>query len=311
MSSRQVVFSSAAMAVVVVAGSWLAVSTFPLTEVVAAQGRSGGPGVAAAVGEPGPLERQAKPITPENPIPRRTFSVVPQNPGDDSPGTVVVSLRIVVDRQGRVAEVRSATGSREIAFVGAGRGTRSVMAQTVAPPSPSFVKAAIDAVRQWQYDPPASGPVAFDVAFGFSPGAEPRLLSHGSPSFFGAVSGAINSVTPGILPVPPPPPPPPPPLPPGFEGAVRVGGQIMVPQKVKHVNPVYPPIAQSARVQGVVIVELIIDREGRVADGRVLRSIPLLDQAALDAVAQWEFTPTRLNGTPVPVIMTATVQFTL
>ena len=92
---------------------------------------------------------------------------------------------------------------------------------------------------------------------------------------------------------------------------MRVGGNIHLPQKVKHVNPVYPPIAQSARVQGVVIVEVIIDREGRVGYSRILRSIPLLDQAALDAVNQWEFTPTLLNGAPVPVIMTATVQFTL
>jgi protein TonB len=48
-----------------------------------------------------------------------------------------------------------------------------------------------------------------------------------------------------------------------------------------------------------------------VQDARVLRSIPLLDQAALEAVKQWEFTPTTLNGVPVPVIMTVTVQFTL
>jgi periplasmic protein TonB len=48
-----------------------------------------------------------------------------------------------------------------------------------------------------------------------------------------------------------------------------------------------------------------------VQDARVLRSIPLLDAAALDAVKQWEFTPTLLNGVPVPVIMTVTVQFTL
>ena len=80
---------------------------------------------------------------------------------------------------------------------------------------------------------------------------------------------------------------------------------------MKHVAPVYPPVAQSARVQGVVILELIIDRDGRVGYSRILRSIPLLDQAAIDAVSQWEFTPTMLNGAPVPVIMTATVQFTL
>ena len=73
----------------------------------------------------------------------------------------------------------------------------------------------------------------------------------------------------------------------------------------------YPAIAQSARVQGIVIIEATIAPNGKVTDTKVLRSIPLLDQAALDAVKQWEFTPTLLNGVPVPVIMTVTVQFTL
>jgi protein TonB len=84
-----------------------------------------------------------------------------------------------------------------------------------------------------------------------------------------------------------------------------------MPAKTKHVAPVYPPIAQSARVQGVVITELVIGEDGKVQDARILRSIPLLDQAAIDAVRQWEFMPTLLNGSPVPVLMTATVQFTL
>jgi protein TonB len=64
-------------------------------------------------------------------------------------------------------------------------------------------------------------------------------------------------------------------------------------------------------VQGVVIIEATIDTEGRVRNAFVLRSIPLLDQAALDAVRQWEFEPVQLNGVPKPVIMTVTVNFTL
>jgi protein TonB len=74
---------------------------------------------------------------------------------------------------------------------------------------------------------------------------------------------------------------------------------------------VYPSIAQSARVQGVVILEATIGVEGRVQDVKVLRSIPLLDQAAIDAVKQWQYTPTTLNGVPVPVVMTVTVTFAL
>jgi protein TonB len=92
---------------------------------------------------------------------------------------------------------------------------------------------------------------------------------------------------------------------------VRVGGNIQAPKKTHDARPVYPPIAQSARVQGIVIIEATIGPSGKVESAKVLRSIPLLDQAALDAVKQWVFTPTLLNGVPVPVIMTVTVQFTL
>ena len=76
-------------------------------------------------------------------------------------------------------------------------------------------------------------------------------------------------------------------------------------------SPVYPPDAQAARVQGVVIIEARIEPDGSVSEARVLRSIPMLDDAAVDAVRSGEFTPTLLNGVPVPVIMTATVNFTL
>jgi protein TonB len=92
---------------------------------------------------------------------------------------------------------------------------------------------------------------------------------------------------------------------------LRFGGNIRPPQRTKNVNPVYPAIAQSARVQGIVIIEATIGANGDVTNARVLRSIPLLDQAALDAVRQWQFSPTLVNGVPVAVIMTMTVQFSL
>ena len=90
-----------------------------------------------------------------------------------------------------------------------------------------------------------------------------------------------------------------------------MGGNIAAPKKLKDVPPVYPPLAQQARVQGVVIIEATIGGDGAVRNTRVLRSIPLLDAAALDAVRQWEFAPTLLNGVAVPVIMTVTVNFSL
>jgi TonB family protein len=115
------------------------------------------------------------------------------------------------------------------------------------------------------------------------------------------------------------PPPPPPPAPPGSPdgtasggGApVRVGGNIKTPTKIKDVRPVYPPEAHAAGIAGMVILEVVIDTTGNVETAKVLRSIPLLDQAAIDAVRQWQFTPTHLNGAAVPVIMTVTVNFTI
>ena len=91
----------------------------------------------------------------------------------------------------------------------------------------------------------------------------------------------------------------------------RVGGTIRAPQKIHHVAPVYPPIAQSARITGVVILEAVIAEDGSVGMLTVLRSVRFLDDAAIQAVRQWRFTPTLLNGQPVPVIMTVTVSFGL
>jgi protein TonB len=112
-----------------------------------------------------------------------------------------------------------------------------------------------------------------------------------------------------LEPVAPLPTPPPPPVPP--QTPRRLVGGMEPPRRVVNVDPVYPQIARAARVEGVVILEATIDARGRVVDVRVLRSVPLLDQAAMDAVRQWIYTPTLLNGAPVPIVMTVTVNFRL
>jgi TonB family protein len=94
-------------------------------------------------------------------------------------------------------------------------------------------------------------------------------------------------------------------------GALRVGGDVRPPIKLKDMAPDYPAIAQQARVQGVVILEVRIDEQGNVTDARPLRSIPLLDEAAIGAVKQWQYEPTLMNGVAVPIIMTVTVNFSL
>lgn len=94
--------------------------------------------------------------------------------------------------------------------------------------------------------------------------------------------------------------------------SVRVGSIISMPHKVHHVPPVYPTAAIAAKVEGVVIVEAKIDVTGRVTEARILRSIPLLDEAALDAVRQWQFEPVVIDGIGrVPTIAALSVSFKL
>ena len=96
-------------------------------------------------------------------------------------------------------------------------------------------------------------------------------------------------------------------------GPIRVGGNVRAPRKEVHVRPVYPASMQEAGLSGVVPLEAIIGRDGVVSSVRVLsaQAHPDLTAAAVDAVRQWRFTPTLLNGQPVEVVMTVTVRFDL
>ena len=124
-------------------------------------------------------------------------------------------------------------------------------------------------------------------------------------SVIGVVGGPPSEIPgAGIGNVPPPPPPEP-------IRPIRLHSGMKAPVKTVHVAPVYPMVARQAHIEGVVILEAVLDDQGRVESVRVLRSFPMLDQAAVDAVRQWRFTPALLNGQPVPVVMTVTVNFTL
>lgn len=92
-------------------------------------------------------------------------------------------------------------------------------------------------------------------------------------------------------------------------GAMRVGAGVTAPTKIHHVQPQMSEEARSAGVRGVVILEIRIEPDGSVSAARILRSIPMLDESALRAVRQWRFAPTRVNGQPVALVMTATVDF--
>ena len=89
----------------------------------------------------------------------------------------------------------------------------------------------------------------------------------------------------------------------------RPGGLVEPPTKLRHVQPVYPELAIRTGGQGVVVLECVIDPSGHVADVKVLRGHPLLDDAARAAVRQWVYAPTKLNNLPVAVLLMVTVQF--
>lgn len=95
---------------------------------------------------------------------------------------------------------------------------------------------------------------------------------------------------------------------PDKNGVYLVGGGLTPPRRLG--NAKYPPDANAAGIQGAVVAEITVNELGIVTDARVLRSVPLLDEAALQAVGEWRYDPTMVNGKPVPVKMTVTVNFT-
>jgi len=132
------------------------------------------------------------------------------------------------------------------------------------------------------------------------------VVSGPGPGVPGVVPGSIGGIDLGQPPAPVPPAATPTPQVP-----IRPGGVVLIPERTAYTAPDYPALAKSARIEGTVILEATIDEHGTVRDVRVLRSIPLLDRAAIVAVSQWRYTPTRLNGVAVPVLLTVTVSFKL
>ena len=125
----------------------------------------------------------------------------------------------------------------------------------------------------------------------------------------GIPGGIVGGIVGGIGSAPPPPPPPPKAAPPA---PVRVGGQITAPALLKRVEPIYPDMAQLAQLSGIVILEASVGTNGAVDGVKVLRGRhPLLDNAAIEALKQWRYTPLVLNGIPTPFVLTVTFSFSV
>ena len=151
----------------------------------------------------------------------------------------------------------------------------------------------------------SAAPVVAPTGLTEETGREGEVSSPPGDSVIGVAGGPPSEIPgAGVASVPPPPPPEP-------IRPMRLHTGMKAPVKTTHVAPLYPVVARQAHIEGVVILEAVLDDQGRVESVRVLRSISLLDQAAVDAVRQWRFTPALLNGQAVPVVMTVTVNFTL
>ncbi|MBM3311006.1 MAG: energy transducer TonB [Candidatus Aminicenantes bacterium] len=164
---------------------------------------------------------------------------------------------------------------------------------------PDLDRAAEKAVKEWVFAPvvvegkPQPAEVIFSARFwiNLAPSAVKGGVSGGVEG--GVVGGVMGGVVGSV------------------EPPVRAEGAVPPPKIVKQVDPVYPEVARQARAEGVVILELTTDIYGRVMNAKILRSIPLLDQAALDAVRQWVYEPPVIDGRPRSCVFAATVRFVL
>jgi protein TonB len=160
--------------------------------------------------------------------------------------------------------------------------------------APKTIPKEIAQIREDELPPPSTGVgVVGGVAGGMAGGS---------------VGGVLGGIIGGVPSAAPPPPPPPKPLTPQ---RIRVGGNVQAANLITKITPPYPPLAKQARIQGTVELSAIIGKDGRVQDLKVVRGHPLLVQSALEAVKNWIYRPTMLNGEPVEVSTTIDVNFTL
>lgn len=275
MSSSRFLVTACLLGLTITTSTVYAINAFPLRS---------GDDLLVAPDAPGALVPAAEAAAGlQNPVPPPPPPPPPQDPPPPPPPAIDVRqtptlLRHVMPTYPAEARREGMEGNVEVE-VTIGSDGAVTHARMVRSDNPVFDQAAIAAVEGWRFSKPTEGPVVRTVELTFS-----------------LRQGAGDTPRPKVAADP---------------DAVRVGSNIRTPTKTKHVPPVYPEAAKSAGVGGLVILEVMVGRDGRVREAQVLRSIPLLDAAAIDAVMQWEFNPTLLNGNPVPVIMTVTVNFTL
>ena len=195
-------------------------------------------------------------------------------------GTII--LKVLISKSGDVANLQLVSGH------------------------PMLAPAAIEAVKQWKYDPYLLNgePVEVDtnVAVNFTLSDKPPaagVTGNVSAGPAGGVISGVASSTPGDQ------------TPPATPQRVRVSSGVEAGMLVSKVNSIYPQEAKDQHTQGVVILQVIVDKEGNVANIQLISGHPLLAPAAIEAVKQWKYRPYLLNGNPVEVDTQVQVNFTL
>ena len=178
-----------------------------------------------------------------------------------------------------------------------------------APPKPPEVRAQhVTIVRRFSTALTAPTVIPKRINNAQEIAAAPDLSLQGStdnPN--GTTDNAMNGV---FVPEPAPPPAPPLKIKPQH-GPVRIGGSVAEANLIRRIVPVYPPLAKAARIQGTVEFTAVISKEGTIENVQLVHGHPLLVQSARDAVLQWRYRPTLLNGQPVEVVTDIVVKFML
>jgi len=165
--------------------------------------------------------------------------------------------------------------------------------------APKTIPKEIAVIKEEELPPPTAGVGVVGGVPGGVPGGTPG----------GVIGGIIGSVPTAA---PPPPPPPKAEAPkPATPQRIRVGGNVQAAKIVRQPKPIYPPLAKQARISGVVRFNAVIGKDGTIQNLQLVSGHPLLVQSAQDAVKQWVYQPTLLNGEPVEVVTQIDVNFTL
>jgi len=165
--------------------------------------------------------------------------------------------------------------------------------------APKAVPKEIAQIKEEELPPATSGAVGVV-------GGVPGGVAGGTPG--GVLGGIIGSVPSAA---PPPPPPPPKKEAPPTPKRITIGGNVQQAKLIRQPKPIYPPLAKQARISGVVHLAAVISKDGTIQDLKAIGGHPLLIPAALEAVKQWVYQPTLLNGEPVEVVTQIDVNFTL